>query len=149
MERTDAPITLGRGLLAGLLTGLITAVIIVIFNILYRRSADFYAFEVVMPVTIFMVFPLFDLLAGGVYFLFVDHLHKGNLLFRTIFILLTLTGAGVTALTGQGETPALGGFRGLVLGIELICGGLTAVLLPYLAQHPRIYLTSSDIKGEE
>jgi hypothetical protein len=149
MERTDAPITLGRGLLAGLLTGLLNAVIIIIFNVLYRRSAEFYAFEIVMPVTIFMVFPLFDLLAGGVYFLFVTNLHKGPLLFRAVFILLTLIGAGITALTGQGETAVLGGFRGLFFGIELICGGLTALLLPYLAQHPRLYLTSSDIKGEE
>jgi hypothetical protein len=149
MKTSDAPITVGRCLLAGLLTGIITAVLVVIFNVIYRRETEFYAYAIVMPVSIFMGFPLFHLIAGGFYFLFINHLKKGSMLFTAILLLLTVISAFITAYTGNRSDPTVETFRGLLIGLELFGGVLGAILIPYFVHHPRLFLTPDDIKGEE
>lgn len=149
MKTSDAPITLGRCLLAGLLTGIITAVIVSIFNVIYRREAELIAYAVVMHLSIFMAFPLFHLISGGVYFLFIDHLKRGSALFVIIMLLGTLISVVLTAYTGNRTDPTIEAFRGLVVGLELFGGILGAIGIPYLVNHPSLFLTPEDIKGEE
>ena len=149
MKTSDAPITVGRCLLAGLLTGIITAVIVSIFNIVYRRETEFLAYAVVMHLSIFMAFPLFHLISGGFYFLFIDHIKRGSLLFIVVMLLLTLSSVFITAYAGNRGDPTVEAFRGLLIGLELFGGILGAVLIPFFVHHPRLFLTAEDIKGEE
>jgi hypothetical protein len=149
----DGSLTLGRCLLAGLLTGIITSVIILIFNVIYRGATHYYVQEgimpLIMPLSIFMGFPLLLLLTGGVFFLFVEHLKRGAALYSAIIILLTLASAFVTAFADKTGSPEVEGFRGMVFGAELITGVLGAFVVPFFARHPGLYLTGKDIKGEE
>ena len=149
MKPSDAPITLGRCLLAGLLTGIITAILVSIFNIVYRRETQLIAFAVVMHLSIFMAFPLFHLVAGGFYFLFQGHLKKGSLFFTLITLLLTVVSILITAYAGNKDDPTIEAFRGLLIGLEIFGGVFAAFLIPYLVGHPRLFLTAEDIKGEE
>ncbi|HVS96025.1 MAG TPA: hypothetical protein VHE54_06045 [Puia sp.] len=149
MKTSDAPITLGRCLLAGLLTGIVAAVIVIVFNVIYRGAMHFIAFAVVMPISIFMAFPFFHLIAGGFYFLFIDHLRKGSMLFTVISLLLTAIAVLVTLYAGDRSDPTIEAFRGLLVGLEIIGGVLAAFLTPFLVRHPTLFLTAEDIKGEE
>jgi hypothetical protein len=149
MKTSDMPITVGRCLLAGLLTGIITAVIVSIFNVVYRRETEFYAYAVASHLSIFLAFPFFHLISGGFYFLFIDHLKKGSLVFIFLMLLLTLICTLLTAYVGNSSDPTVEAFRGLLIGLELFGGILGAVLIPYFVHHPRLFLTPEDIKGEE
>ncbi|MES1250291.1 MAG: hypothetical protein ABUL46_06375, partial [Chitinophaga rupis] len=99
MKLSDEPMILGRGILAGLFTGLITAVIVMAFNVIYRGKVELYTYHIVMPFAIFSFFPLFNLTAGGVYFLFVRHLRRGHLLFSLTTLLVMVLVVLVTAFT--------------------------------------------------
>lgn len=148
MKLSDEPLRLGRGILAGLFTGMITAVIILAFDIIYRGAARFYSYSIVMPVSIFMAFPLFNLVAGGVYYLFVGHLRRGRMLFSLITLLVMVLLALVTAFTGHQTDPENEKFRGMLLGFELIEGLMAALMIPFFAGHPTLFLTDKDIRGE-
>jgi hypothetical protein len=142
MLNPNEQLPLGKSLLAGLLTGIITAVVILVFNVMYRKGNEFYTYDIVMPFSIFLFCPLFELLAGGVYYLIATHLRKGRMVFTTIFIVLTLVGALATAFTNNShEEFTLAGFRGLFTGIELILGLLGAFLIPYFVRHPKLYMS--------
>ncbi|HEV9037576.1 MAG TPA: hypothetical protein VGQ51_13170 [Puia sp.] len=149
MKTPGAPVTLGRCLLAGLLTGIVAAVIVSIFNIIYRRETELIAYAVVMHLSIFMAFPFFHLVSGGFYYLFIDHLKKGTLIFVVIMLLGTVISALITAYAGNRSDPTVEAFRGLLIGLEIIGGLLGAFLIPYLVRHPTLFLTAEDIKGEE
>ncbi|HEY4209810.1 MAG TPA: hypothetical protein VGM31_23455 [Puia sp.] len=149
MKPSDEPMTLGRGLLAGLFTGIIISVVILVFNVIYRGAAHLYTYAVVMPVSIFMVFPLINLVAGGIYFLFVGHLKKGRQLFSLINFLVMILAALATAYIGRSATETSEEFRYLLVGCELIQGVLASILIPFFASHPRLFLTEKDIRGEE
>ena len=140
---------LGRGILAGLFTGLITAVIVMVFNVIYRGKVELYSYHIVMPFAIFSFFPLFNLTAGGVYFLFVRHLRRGHLLFSLTTLLVMVLVVLVTAFTGEKTNHEFQEFRGLLVGLELIEGLMAAFLIPFFANHPTLFLTDKDIKGEE
>jgi len=148
MKLSDEPINLGRGLLAGLFAGMIISVVILIFNVIYRGSVHLYIYNVVMPVSIFMVFPLFNLVAGGVYYLFVGHLRKGCLLFILIVVLVMVLAALATYFIDRSTDHNYEEFRGLLVGLELIEGIMAAILIPFFASHPTLFLTDKDIRGE-
>ncbi|HVV05668.1 MAG TPA: hypothetical protein VHC96_15670 [Puia sp.] len=149
MKLSDEPINLGRGLLAGLFSGIIIAVVILVFNVIYRGDVDLYTYNVVMPFSIFLVFPLFNLVAGGVYYLFVGHLRKGRPLFILIVLMVMVLAALATYFIDRSTDHTLEEFRGLLVGLELIEGILGAILIPFFASHPTLFLTDKDIRGEE
>jgi len=148
MKLSDEPMRLGRCILAGLFAGIITAVIVLVFNVIYREHTHLYTYAVVMPLTIFMAFPVADLVAGGVYFLFVTHLRKGRAIFTLVVLLVTALIVLITALTGSATNEEEKAFRGLLVGLEIIEGVLAAFLIPFFANHPTLYLTDNDIRGE-
>jgi hypothetical protein len=149
MKLSDEPINLGRGLLAGLFAGMIISVVILVFNVIYRGIVELYFYNSVMPLSIFMIFPLFNLVAGGVYYLFVSHLRKGHQLFILIVLLVTVLAALATYFIDRSTDHKLQEFRGLLVGLELIEGILCAILIPFFANHPTLFLTDKDIRGEE
>jgi hypothetical protein len=138
-----------RCLLAGLLTGIVTALVVVVFNVVYRNVQDLIAYDIVMPVSIFLAFPLINLIAGGAFFLFVTHLRNGIAIYKTTVLSVMIVLALFTVFTGKTENSTEEKFRGLLLGLELIEGLLAAFLIPFFANHPKLFLTDKDIKGEE
>ena len=120
-----------------------------VFNVIYRGKVELYTYHIVMPFAIFSFFPLFNLTAGGVYFLFVRHLRRGHLLFSLTTLLVMVLVVLVTAFTGEKTNHEFQEFRGLLVGLELIEGLMAAFLIPFFANHPTLFLTDKDIKGEE
>ena len=70
--------TFSNSLLSGLLTGIIAALLNLVYVIVYRESTNFGSDLVVMPLTIFIGFPILMVLAGLAYFLLQKHLHSGS-----------------------------------------------------------------------
>lgn len=149
MKTVNAPITFARCLLAGLFTGIIAAVVAIVFNVIYRGAVNLTAFEVVMPISVFTAFPFFCVAAGGCYFLFAGHMHRAPQIFGLIILLIMIAGVLLTMLTWRPSDTGEIELRDLVTAMELIWGLLSAFLIPYFVNHPRIYLTDNDIRGEE
>lgn len=130
-----------NSLLSGLLTGIIAALLNLVYVIVYRESTNFGSDLVVMPLTIFIGFPILMVLAGSAYYLFRKHLHSGAkwfmiICFISMIVLLILT----LQDTRMNNGALLTGARGLFLGMVVITFLLAAFLIPYLARHSKIYL---------
>ena len=130
-----------NSLLSGLLTGIIAALLNLVYVIVYRESTNFGSDLVVMPLTIFIGFPILMVLAGSAYYLFRKHLHLGAkwfmiICFISMIVLLILT----LQDTRMNNGALLTGARGLFLGMVVITFLLAAFLIPYLARHSKIYL---------
>jgi hypothetical protein len=147
MKMSGEPIRIGRCILAGLFAGMIISVVILVFNVIYRARTELYFFSAVMPFSIFLIFPLFNLVAGGVYFLFIGHLRKGRQLFVVVVLLVMLMAAVGTYYIDRSTEIKHDEFRGLLVGLELIEGILAAILIPFFANHPKLFMTDEDIRG--
>lgn len=149
MKASDMPMTLGRGLMAGLCTGLITALVVLAFDVIYRGAEDFTGFNVVMPISIFTAFPFLNLVIGGIYTLFAGHMRRGQFLFTvTVLVVMGLT-ALITAISGSRDSTIDEKIKGMVIGLEIIEGVMAAFLIPFFANHPKLFLTDNDIRGKE
>jgi hypothetical protein len=129
-----------KSLFAGLLTGIIAALLNLVYMIIYRESTNFARDLIVMPLTIFIGFPILLSMSGSAYFLLQKHLRSG----ATWFVIICLIGMIALLLVTIRETSLnhgslITGARGLFLGMELITFFLAAFLIPYLAKHSRIY----------
>ena len=140
MKTFISPPTFPKSLLAGLLAGIITAFLNLVYMIVYRESTNFATDLVVMPVTIFIGFPILMVLAGSAYFLLEKYLHGGPVLFMSIcfisMIALLIVTIGDTRVN---HGALLTGARGLFLGMVVITFLLAAFLVPYLARHSKIF----------
>lgn len=141
--------TLGRCILAGLFTGIVASLVVITYNVIYRGAVDLISYDIVMPVSIFFFFPSINLVAGGIYFLFGDHIKRGREIYIIVVLLITALIAFFTAINGRHTDPTLEKFRGLLLGLEVIEGCMAAFLIPFFANHPKLFLTDKDIRGEE
>lgn len=139
----------GKYILAGLFTGIIASIVILAFNWIYRSEVDLIAYAFVMPLSIFFFFPCINLVAGGIYFLFIDHWRRGRALYMALVLLITAILILFTYLDVRPDNPDAGKLRGLLLGLEVIEGLMAAFLIPFFGDHPKLFLTDKDIRGEE
>ncbi|HWJ30239.1 MAG TPA: hypothetical protein VNS32_27130, partial [Flavisolibacter sp.] len=86
------------------------------------------------PVLIFIGIPLFFIVGGVIFYEMVEYIKSGRLFFTLLFLLLMII-AVVTELNDGGKA-----MKGLVLGIVLITGLLTALLIPFFATHAKIFM---------
>ncbi len=129
-----------KSLFAGLLTGIIAALLNLVYMIVYRESTNFAADLIVMPLTIFIGFPILMAMAGSAYFLLQKHLLSGTIWFVIICFIGMIALLLVTILdTRLNHGALLSGARGLFLGMVIITSLLGAFLIPYLARHSKIY----------
>ena len=142
--------TLSRALIASLLCGIITALLIIVFALLYRSSTDFEQIKAVGPIAISIGIPIIMAVAGIIYFLLVHHVSKGELIYLLFFSILTIAGIlfEMNPKSPTGET-LLTLPHGFLFGIIAITGVAVCILLPYLAHHPKLYLTSDQMKWEK
>jgi len=140
----EAPIKISlfsKSLLAGLLSGIVAAAVNLVYSIIYRESTGFATAEIIMPLSIFIGFPILLALAGSAYYLLQKHLHAGTSWFIFFSIALMVALIVATMLDTKQHGGALfSGLRGLCLGMEIITCVLAAFLIPYFARHPKIYI---------
>jgi magnesium-transporting ATPase (P-type) len=131
--------TFSKSLFAGLLTGILAALLNLVYIIVYRESTNFATDLIVMPLTIFIGYPILMVLAGVAYFLLQKHLHSGAIWFMGICFIGMIALLIVTIRdTSLNHGTLLTGARGLFLGMVVITF-LAALLIPYLARHSKIY----------
>ena len=132
--------TFSKSILAGLLTGIIAAFLNLIYMIVYRESTEFAKDNIVMPLTIFLGFPILMVLGGMAYFLLQKHLHSGTTWFKVICLVGMIALLIITIQdTRLNPGVLLSGARGLFLGMITITFLLATFLIPYLAKHSKIY----------
>lgn len=148
MAKNFGYVPLGPALLAGVFTGIVTALVVLVVNVVYRSEVNLSSYMIVMPLSIFLAFPLMNLIAGGIYFLFVNHLRRGQAVYKTVVVLVSVMLMLVTAFVGTSSDRSTDKFRGLLALLELVEGLMAAVLLPFFAHHPRLFLTDKDAREE-
>jgi hypothetical protein len=128
-----------RGILSGLFAGLIAAVANTVFVLAYRSMSSFYEFNG-LDVTVIVFGSVLQLITCGlVFYLFVHYLKKGIITYQIIVLLITalIFSAGIMVRRSvMGEVP--NDFIVLVVGTQVIIGGLAALFIPYLFRHDKI-----------
>jgi hypothetical protein len=134
-----------RSLIAGLVCGIIAALLNAVYDLFYRTSTGFESDKLISPVPIFFAIPALLLIAGIIFFEMVEFIKIGRLLFTLIFLGLTII-AIVIDVSARGESGAISGKSGLLLGIVVVTGLIISFLLPFLATHPKIFMEQEEFK---
>jgi len=147
MNATFRNLSPARALIAGLFCGFISAGLIILYAMIYREVTGFGKIIAIGPLAVFIGVPITLVIISSFYFLFVHFLAKGELLYKILFSLLTIGGILIITnfdLSGGGTLLSLP--HGFLFGLIIITGLNAAFFLPYLAHHPKIYLTAGEIK---
>lgn len=135
--------SISRSLLAGLACGIIAALLDEVYNVIFINASRYNGTVLSSPVVIFIGIPLFTVIGGAIFYEMVEYVKSGKLLFTLLFLLLMAL-AIIVDLNRSGKE-----MKGLVLGIVLITGLLTALLLPFFATHAKIFMDKEDFKESE
>lgn len=128
-----------RALIAGLICGLIAAVLNAAYNYYYRKATGYQSNQVIEPMLIFMAIPFILVVTSFIFFEMVEFLKKGRLLFTVLTLLLVA--AAVVFVFAEN----ISGVNGLLFGMTIITGLIIALLLPFLATHPKIFMDSEEL----
>jgi hypothetical protein len=136
----DYPQTdLSRSLLGGLFAGIVGTFSNLIFVIVYRSITKFYEFNAIDVTTIVFGTLLLSIACGVMFYFFVHYLKKGIFFYRIMVLIVTIAIVylGINLrYTVQTVVPIE--FRVLVIGTQVIIGGLAAFLIPYLFRHDSV-----------
>ena len=149
MKSEFRKMTFSRALLAGVLCGIVTAIFIAGYAGIYRNETDFEKLAGINPTIIFAFVPLVTVIAAVIYYLLVHYFGKGEVFFETVFIVLMLIAVAkdIRFHRSVGET-LMTTANGFLFGLEIITGLAICIFLPYLAHHPKIYMTNDELKWE-
>lgn len=134
-QQTD----LSRSVLGGLFTGLIAAVANMAFVIIYKSIVKFKEFYPVDITIIVFGSVLLSIACGIIFYLFIHYFKKGIPFYRICVVAVTVLIAyiGITLRQTVQDTVPME-FRVLVIGTQVIIGGLAVFLIPYLFRHDSI-----------
>lgn len=130
---------LSRSILAGLFSGIVATVSNLVFTIAYRSITQFYEFNAIDITTIVFGTMLLSIACGAMFYFFVHYLNKGIIFYRIMVFIVTVIIVYfgiVLRRTIQDVIP--NEFRVLVIGTQVIIGGLAAFLIPYLFKHDKL-----------
>ena len=131
-EREHEHSMLYRTMMTGLFVGIIDTVICLAYNIFYRGITGFIPSALINVSSLIFGVNLVLLIVGVIYYFFKKNLGRGDILFSVVFLLVTIFLAVKTELITRFSDFKLDhAFRGLLLGIVLICG-ISAAGLPLL-----------------
>lgn len=140
MNASTVKPSLSKSILSGLLAGLAVAFLSLIYTMVYREETGFATAKIIMPISIFIGFPILLVLGGFAYFLFQKHLPAGTAWFIVFCFAFLVTLVLITIQDTRNEGGSfISGLRGLCLGLEFITCLLAVFLIPYFARHPQIY----------
>ena len=130
---------LSKSLLGGLFAGLVATVINIAFVVIYRSITVFYDYYA-LDITVLIFGTILQSIACGImFYLFVHYLKKGITFYRIMVLLVTaliVYGGIMLRKTLQTEIPFE--FIVLVVGTQIVVGGLAAFYIPYLFRHDSI-----------
>ena len=129
---------LSRSILAGLFSGLVATVSNLAFTIIYRSITQFYEFNAIDITTIVFGTLLLSLACGAMFYFFVHYLNRGIMFYRIMVVIVTV-GIVIIGINLRHMVQEVipNEFRVLVIGTQVIIGGLAAFLIPYLFRHDK------------
>jgi DMSO reductase anchor subunit len=131
---------LSKAVLGSLLAGIIATIINLIYDHVYRSITHYY-FSEIFSLYALIAFTILICMAGGIlYFFITKYFNKGTLIYIIVAVVLTIIALlmHVTANMPNGESIS-SNVNGLKIGLDVITGGSAAFLVPYFAQHPRLW----------
>lgn len=139
MERPDYIPKFSKALLAGALTGLVATIANLVYNIAFRSIVHYIPDEEFNFFSITLASMLLLTLTGMLFFVFVKYISS-----KAFFIALIILVIAIVCLTAfvhfsPGESPFYGN-HGLIAGFAIISGIFACTLLPYLYNHPKLFL---------
>ncbi len=146
MKTTITTNSLNRSVISGVMAGVLAAIANFFFVLIYRLGTGVNAYEyIISPVFIGFGFPILLTLVGLIYFVMNRYLPKGVMWYSILFISLTLF-AVLTDFLSRVTGSILSGSKGLLLGMIIITGLMISFLIPYLARHPKIFMTKEGVR---
>jgi magnesium-transporting ATPase (P-type) len=142
---------LSRGILAGLFVGIFASAVNLLFEYIYR-SATNYQFAEYVNINSIIFFTIPTLVAAGiVYSILLQYVKKGAWVYTIVVLALTAIVAlfvplGPNMFPNGEEMPVSA--RRLTAGIEIITGLTCAFVLPYFAEHPKIW-SDTEVERKE
>jgi hypothetical protein len=122
-----------KALLTGVFVGFATTIICLIYNIVYRDYSGFTPSEIINVSSLIFAINILFTIIGVLYYFFLSFSRQGNLLFISLFAILTVVLLWKTAGIQRSSVHEIAvQFRGLLGGIVLISGIAAAFVLPFL-----------------
>lgn len=129
-----------KSLMAGLFAGLIATLVNLAYDFFYRDVTGFALSEIINVPTIIMASTLLLMIAGLIFYLFHHYMKNGSIVYRIIFLLLTVLCIYLAMHVQRSADPILSNeFQWLLSGVVLILGGTATFYLPYLFDHDKIF----------
>jgi len=136
----DYPQTdLSRSVLGGLFAGIVASGANMVFVFIYRAIAQFHEFNSIDVTVIVFGSLILGVVCGVIFYWFVHYLKNGIMLYRVAVAIVTIAIIyfGIM-LKGSVTGDVPGDFRALVIGTQVIIGGLAWFLIPYLFKHDAV-----------
>ncbi|HEU4634314.1 MAG TPA: hypothetical protein VFS22_10030 [Flavisolibacter sp.] len=124
---------LSKAILTGLFAGFTATIVCLVYNLIFRESTLFSLSDIINVSSLIFAVNLLFLVIGIIYYGFIRSFSKGNLIFITVFALLTVFFAWKAEGVHRSANEVLNTeFRQLLLGVVIIIGLSAAFLLPFL-----------------
>jgi uncharacterized membrane protein len=129
-----------RAVLAGVLAGIVAVIVNLIYNLIFRSVTDYTSTDSI-GFLIITFGTLAAFLVTGILFFLVEKT-KGSQFwpFKTLLVVLTVAGICLILFFHAPGHSIFYGPSGLLEGITLLSGLLAAFAIPYLYNHPRMYI---------
>lgn len=128
-----------RSILGGLFTGLIAAVANMAFVIIYKSIVRYQELYPVDVTILIFGSVLLSLACGIIFYLFVYYFKRGITFYRISVVVVTIliSYVGITLRQTVEDVVPLE-FRVIVIGTQVVIGGLATFLIPYIFRHDNI-----------
>jgi len=130
---------LSRSVFAGLFTGIIVSLVNTIYDFIFRGITKFSPSEFINISSLIFGSLLISVLASLLFLALSKYVNKGKMIFTIVILLITIV-CGILVISAHGTGLTLAGRGGLLLGMIIITGVLTAFLIPYFSAHSNIYI---------
>lgn len=128
-----------KALLAGALTGLAATVANMVYDVAFRGITQYYPAEEFNFFSITLASIIVSMLVGMLFYVFIKNF--GKTAFFIALSIIIIACVCITALVHADKTEAaFFGNHGLIAGFVIISGILSLTLLPYLFNHPKIFI---------
>ena len=144
MRRPDHIPRFSKALLAATLTGLIAAMANIIYNLIFRSITRYVPDEEFNFFSITLAAVLILIITGLMFFLFLKYLSIKAFIITLIIVMIACVMIACVCITAflhaNPNESAFYGNHGLIAGFILISGLLALTALPYLYNHPKLFI---------